>query len=299
MDLNLLMVLDAVLRERNVSRAAEKLGLTQAAVSNALSRLRQSLGDPLLVRSARGMVPTDRAQKLEAPLRATLENLQVLLGEGDQFEALTSERRFTLQMVDYLEFLILPNLSSVLSQKAPHMQFRALPLIEEIPFKTLESGEVDMAIGYFTGAVGSLYRKELFEDDFVVMLPKSGLDLKPNELSLKEFLGLRHAMVSPWGGLSGLVDNELRKRHESRKVVLTMPTFLMAPFIVEKAKVAVTLPRRLAGSISGLAKVQLAELPFKLPGLTISLLWHERSHQDGGHRWLRNLIGPFSKDGQA
>lgn len=288
-DLNLLVVLEALLIHRNVTKAAEMVGLSQPAMSNALSRLRVVFGDPLLVRGSGGMVATPRALELEKPLRHALESVRSALSPPRAFSPATSNQVFTVACTDYVEQVLAPSLCHKLAEQAPGIKLEIRPLSERIPQRDLERAEIDLAIGYFTDAPGNLYVQKIYDENFVCVA-RRGHPLMIKTLTLKRYTELKHIIVSPWGGMVGLVDIALEQEGIKREVCLSTAHFSVAPFIVALTDYVVTLPRRIASEIAPLLDLELFELPLKLPVFTIAQIWHERTHKDPACHWLREMI---------
>lgn len=287
LDLNLLVIFDALFQDKNVSKAAKRVGLSQSAMSNALARLRESLKDPLFTRTARGIVPTQRAAELEQPVREALHLLEQSLGESKAFDPAASDSVFELGTTDYIEFVFLPKLLKRLQKSAPAVRVEVHPLTEKSPLKALEEGKVEIAIGHFQETKSSLYKRELFTDPFVCAVKEKGA---PPKMTLSVFAEKKHVIVSPWGGLTGLVDQVLGKTNKKRTVIASTPHFLMAPALVAETDYLVTLPKSFADSIAKNFDLKVFPHPLDLTPLSISLLWHERSHADAKHKWFREEI---------
>jgi len=287
--LKALEVLEALVAERNVTRAAKRVGLSQPAVSNTLARLRASLGDPLLVRTTQGMIPTSRAESLVGPIRSVMDTLRGVLAPAPAFLPSTSKARFTLAATDYAAWMCLPRLCARLADEAPQVRVEVVNLAEKVPLKGLERGEIDLALGFFPDAPESLYQRELFQEDFVAVVPKSSPHGKA-KLNLKRFTQLRHLIVSPWGGTTGTLDAALSAEGVTRTVYISLNHFLVAPAIVAASDYVVTLPRRLAHSFAEFYPLKVMELPLKLPSLSFRQLWHERTHHEPSHEWLRSSL---------
>ncbi len=285
MDLNLLVVLDALLEEGNVTKAAARVGLSQPAMSNALARLREKFGDPLFVRTPGGMIPTARARALTEPVRLALRAIGAALAPGPIFDPAQSSQVFTIATTDYAELVLLPELSARFRESAPGVKLDLRSPRERVPQRELEAGQLDVAIGLFPDAPASFYRQTLFVEDFVCILRKDH-PLR-GKLTLEKYAALRHALISPFGGMTGTVDEALEKHGLKREVVVATPHFLVAPLVVVRTDYILTLPRRVAASLASYLPVRLVEPPLELSKFTISQLWHERTHHDPAHRWFR------------
>lgn len=286
-----LLLLEALISEGNVSRVASRFTMSQPAVSNCLARLRALFQDPLLIRTRQGMVPTERAKLLLGPIRQARLALEQTLTQSIGFDPSTSNRRFTVAATDYAEWIVAPKLVRLLAEAAPGIQLEVRPLVERIPLRDLEAGEIDIAIGHFGNVQATLYRQSLFEEDFVCLTShRRG----KKELTLKEYAGLKHLIVAPWGGMAGTVDALLAKKGLTRSIHASTPHFLLAPWMVAEAGYAVTIPRRVAETFARLLSLQVLELPFPLASMPFHQLWHERTSADAGCQWLRTKIREIS-----
>jgi DNA-binding transcriptional LysR family regulator len=239
-DLNLLRVLDALLRERNVSRAAERLALSQPAVSNALSRLRELLDDPLLVRVGRVMQPTPRALSLEAPIRAALQQIHSSLNAGQSFDPARSQQRFTIAVTDYVELLCMPGLLQRLSQRAPGIHIAIRQLTPTLPAEAMDKGEIDLALGRFLSLPERFQRRHWAEETLQLVARKDHPQLR-EPLDVAGFLALRHLWVHG-GQTRGMVDQWLDQQGLQRQIVYTTPNYLQAAHVVAASDLAVVLP---------------------------------------------------------
>jgi DNA-binding transcriptional LysR family regulator len=287
LDLNLLTALDALLRERQVTRAAATLGLSQPAMSHALKRLRELFGDPLLVRSGQGMALTARAAELQPRVREVLARVPPLL-EPEPFVPAHCARTFRLVMTDLVGWLLLPTLVGHLAEVAPRATLRVLPPMEDVP-AALETGRVDLALGVHSRPPEGLRQQRLFTDTLVCVV-RQGHPSVRGGLSLKTYAGLSHVVVAPRGLPGSAVDEELARRGLRRHVALTVPHFLLAPHVVAGSDAVATLSAHLAARLAPLLSLEVHLPPLPLPGQPISQLWHERTHADPAHRWLREQV---------
>jgi DNA-binding transcriptional LysR family regulator len=289
-DLNLLVVLDAILTEGNVTRAAERVGMTQPAMSQALARLRRLFDDPLFVRTPRGMIATARASELAAPVRRALGEIDRALASSPSFDPRTARRAFTLATLDHGELVILLPLLQRLAAEAPGIDLRVRPLRFADLEEELESGAVDLAIGVLApGDEPSLNGQKLFREHFVCMVRADHPEVGAT-LSLAEYVALDHALVSPRGRPGSLVDAELAKRGLERRVALVVPHFAVAPMIVARSDLVLTVPERIAHAFAAMLPLRTVPPPLELPGFDVVQLWHERRQQDRPHTWLRGLV---------
>jgi DNA-binding transcriptional LysR family regulator len=292
-DLNLLPVLHAVLSERSATGAAKRLHVTQSAVSNALARLRHALGDPLLVRNARGLVPTTRALELQPGLERIMNSLRILVSERDAFDPTSTTREFTLACADYCTTILGWRLVELLRKRAPAARLRFVPL-EQLASVDGLSSNIDVHVGMPPRVPSGCRSATLFEDSFVCMLKA---DAKvPKKLRLGDYLAAKHIRLSVLNSASDPVDAALAKRRLSRTIALTVPHFSVVPMMVEHGAYVATLSRRLAEAQAGLFKVRLCEPPFSLGKRPTRMLWHERSELDPGAKFFRDLVREAARD---
>ena len=292
-DLNLLVALDALLAEQSVTRAAGRIGITQSAASHALSRLRKLTGDELLVRGRDGMVPTTRAEAMRAPLRRALEDITRTLSAPRAFAPKTAQVRAFIGASDYAELVLLPGVMARLVREAPGVELRVL-MPGQDPASELAAGKLDFVIMPSPpGDEGQGIRgRQLFSDRFVCIARQDHPLAKTKTLSLSSFAGAAHALISPWGMEGGYVDDALARLGLQRKVAVAVPHFLVAPHIVASSELLLTVAKRVADVVAGpLGLVVLAPpKELELTGFTLSILWHERTHEDPARRWLRDVI---------
>lgn len=288
-DANLLLALDALLRERSVTRAARALGLGQPGMSHALGRLRAHFGDPLLVRKGAAMVLTPRARSLAAPAEAAVQALQGVFDQRDVFTPATARRLFRIATTDHVGFLLLPPLMERLGREAPGVDLDVRAITEHPVPEALGEGTVDLAIGVFDQVPSGLRRQALFQERFTCLVRKDHPGVGAT-MSLEEYLALGHVLVAPRGTREGAVDRALGARKLARRVALTIPHFLLAARIVAHSDLVVTLAERLAEHFVRMAGVRRVEPPLPLERYTLSQLWHEQHHADAGHRWLRQEV---------
>lgn len=290
-DLNLLRVLAALLQECNVTRAAERLHLSQPAVSHALNRLREQLHDPILVRVGNQLQPTERAAAWAEPVRIWLAQVQATLTPAD-FDPAQVERVFRVSMPDYCEFLLAGELLAALARQAPRVRLALLSLGPAVAEQGLESGDLDLAIGYLgeMSASTNFYRQTLFSETFVCMA-KQGHPRVQGALSLEAFCAEEHMLVSPQGGgFKGVVDALLQAQGLSRRVRVSLPHFLMAPALVAQSELLVTFAARAAQRFAQQYPLQVLPPPLPIPGFQVSQAWHVRTQHDPVQRWFRQLV---------
>lgn len=289
LSLHQLKVLLTLLEERSVSAAARRLGVTQPAVSHSLRALRETLDDPLLVSGARGMVPTPRALALAGPLRRTVRELEVLLGGGAAFDPAATRRTFVLATWDGLTLSLLPGLLRRARTDAPGIELDVRPVPPAGSALALEEGTVDLSVEVRPRDVPGLRQRALFDDAFVCLVRADHPEVG-DTLDLETFVRLPHALISPQGEGSGVVDRRLAELGRARHVAMRIRYFVAAPLIVARSDLVLTAPRSLAESLVGLAPLRVVAPPVELPGFTTFLVWHERADQDPAHKWLREAV---------
>lgn len=288
-DLNLLRVFDAIHRRGSVSRAAAELGLTQSAMSNALRRLRDSVGDPLFVRERYGVLPTPVADQLSPFVREALDAVDRGLDRIARFDPATAERSFSLIMTDIAEAVILPRLVEEFRVAAPGITARAINLPIEETAAALRSGEADLAIGYLPDFPGRFFQRHLFDTQYVC-IAAADHPLTRTPLTLDGFRQARHAVAEAQGTGHFVVEQTLEKLGIERRIGARVPHFLSIPFIVAASDLIATLPRALGVTMKNGPAVVMLDHPVDLPTVDIRLLWHERFHEDPANRWLRRVL---------
>jgi DNA-binding transcriptional LysR family regulator len=289
-DLNLLVVLDALLTERHVTRAARRIGLTQPAASHALARLRALLDDPVLVRGpGGGLVPTARAEAIAPALRTALDGIAAALRGTPGFEPATARRTFRIATNDHAELVLLPRLVARLAVEAPCVDLWVVQTPED-PGAALAAGAIDGAIGVWRGRAwpAGIYERRLFDDDFRCVV-RRGHPAAAQRLTLTRFCALSHLLVAPRGTRGGLVDDALAAQGKRRRIAIAVPHFLVAPHVIAETDLIVTLAARVARVFAEPLGLVLLPPPVELRRFTTSLVWHERVHHDPGQRWLREL----------
>ncbi|MET3228213.1 UNVERIFIED_ORG: DNA-binding transcriptional LysR family regulator [Burkholderia sp. 1263] len=287
LDLNLLVTLDVLLSEHNVTRAAERLNFSQPSVSVHLAKLRDVLGDPLLLPGPRGMRPTARAEALREPLRQALEALERAVAPARPFDPAEAAHTWRIAATDYAEStIVLPALAG-LRAAAPGTR---LAVVEAVPpriARQAEQGEIDLAFHTSEGSPAGLRRRVLFAERYV-LAGRAGHPRLKRRPTLAQFRKLEHVIVSPdGGGFVGITDQVLAKAGLTRKVVLSVPHFLFAISALASTDLVAMVPARL---VRGTGALRTVEPPVEVPGYEMAMLWHERAHRDPAHQWLREHI---------
>lgn len=293
-DLNLLLVFQTIYSERNISKAADKLSLSQPTVSNALARLRQRLGDPLFTRTPDGMVPTARAKTLAEPIRQALNLIEQGLREPDAFDYTQSDRRFVIGVEDYGETVILPRFLDWLAQSAPHLRIQVRPETGGQLGDAMKEGRVDLSLDYFVQRDPS-FRNECVLTDGLLTLSRRDHPLVGERLSLEQYLTLRHVALIPRAEAMPMIDLALAKRGLRRHVAVEVPHFLSMPLLVQATEFLCTLPKRMAHLYADHFRLRTHALPLRVPNFPIYLTWHRSADDDPAHFWLRSHLIDFCK----
>ncbi|MFC6280816.1 MULTISPECIES: LysR family transcriptional regulator [Polaromonas] len=283
-DLNLLRVFSAIYTERNVSRAALKLGMTQPAISNALIRLRRSCDDPLFVRTSRAMEPTSTATEMFPPIKQVLSILKESFDQPSKFDPLTSQRRFKLLMSDAGETVILAKLMAALYLQAPRVEVEAVQMPHSSYAQALEDGSVDLAFGNLPFLKAGFYQQKLFSDPYLCIASKHHPLVKKKSLKLSDFLSAPHILVTS-GNADALVEQALTKKRVKRNIPLRLSNYHVAVEIVSKTGLLATVPLKVVTPA-----VQALALPFSIQPAEVRQFWHRRAHHDVANKWLRNLL---------
>jgi len=295
LDLNLLRVFDVVMAERNLTRAAERLSITQPAVSNALKRLKDSVGEDLLTRVSSGVRPTPRAEALWPEVRSALGHLRAALSPGE-FNPQTDAASFRIAMADATAALLMPPLVSQIEQSAALTSLRVLPLATRDPSQMLERGDADLAIGYFPETISALsgrgsespLRHAHLHDSAYVCVMREGHPLAENgALTLDSYCAADHLLVNFAGRPHGLADQALAALNRKRRIVLTVNQYFTAGRVVANSNLLTVLPAYFVEATGYHEQVVTRPLPFDLAGLHVAMVWHQRNDRSSAHQWLR------------
>ena len=291
MDLNLLRYLVVLVQECSVSRAADRVFVTQPAMSAALKRLRQVFSDPLLVRSGQTMSATPRARELMATVEPMLQSVHGLTLQQAAFEPRRARHCFTVMCSDYVQFAVLSRLVWLLADKAPGVELMVRPANPGKVQPWMEFGQVDLGIGYLPAPPESLRARLLFSEEQVCLIRKGHPALR-REFTPALYGEMTHVAISPGGaGIYGAtIDHALRSLGIRRRVGLTLPSFLAIPYVVAATDHIATVPLRIARHFSSFLPLEILAAPMLLPAFEISMYWHERVHLDQANVWLRRQV---------
>jgi DNA-binding transcriptional LysR family regulator len=284
-DLNLLLVLDALLRERSVTRAGAALGMSQPATSHALAKLRELFGDELLVRAGHEMEPTALAESLVPALGQVLADLEELLWRGATFDPTTAQRELAIATTDLVEATLVPHLFPRLAL-GRGMRLRLRRLAAELPERALAEGELDLAIGTILAPPAAMRVSTLYRESFLAIV-RADHPCLAGEMTPERYAALDHVLVASPGDGPGMVDTALAALGLRRNVVLRTPHFLTIPMVIAASDLVCTLPARVARAAAGV--VTFAP-PIELPGFDIAMYWHPRRERDPAVRWLRDQV---------
>ncbi len=305
LDLNLLRVFDEIMTERSLTRAANKLSLTQPAVSNALRRLREALGDDLVRRGPRGVEPTPRAMVLWPMVQQALLQLKESLAPGE-FIAAKATNTFVLAMADATAAELMPGLIGVMDREAPGVSIRVVPLTTRDPRRLLDDETADLAIGYFPAVIAGLtaqaqageavnfQHQRLYDSDYVCVM-KRGHPASQVALTLENYCSARHLLVSFSGRPYGFIDEALTALGRQRRIVLTVNQFFTAGRVVANSDLLTVLPRHFL-SVTGIEdELIVRELPFRVPAVHVDAIWNRRMQHSSAHAWLRGAIASLPR----
>ena len=294
LDLNLLRVFDAIFQTRSVTVAASNLHLTQPAVSKQLNRLRELLEDPLFVRTNDGMAPTPRAEALAVPVRQALSKVRNAIERQLGFDPRTSDRTFRIYTSDLGQMVFLPKLLELISREAPAVNIHTVQVpAQRMRGVALESGDVDLAVGYFEEFEGSIHQQVLFEEHYVGMVRTNHPTIR-DTITFEQFLQTPHLVYQPSGGghssQDSVVDKAFWAAGVERRVAVRVAHTMGITSMVSNTDLLVVVPHRLARACVELVDVTVLELPIDIPKFNIAQYWHERFHTDPGNRWLRGVF---------
>lgn len=299
-DLNYLLHFDALMRTANVSRAAELIGISQPAMSGALSRLRELFQDPLLIRDGHAMVRTKRAVELYRMFEPMLEQWRQATEALDEFAPQQAARVYTLLATDYIQFLLLPPLAASMAGEAPGVRLSVLPMNPVKTLQLLESNEVEFVIGHFGEPPEALHTRHLYAED-AVCLVRRGHPVLRGPWTREAFAAAAHLRVTSTnlGNFSTALAQALQAQAVELRVHLTLSSYLATPHVVARTDLVATVPRSVARTVARTLPVEVLPVPVDIPPISIALYWHERHHGDAAHKWLRDRIGAMFMELEA
>lgn len=287
-DLNLLKAFDALLSERAVTRAAGRIGLSQPAMSHALSRLRALFCDDLFVRTPTRMEPTARAREIAPLVSAAIEHIEAALNLGVGFDPARSERIFTAGMAEYAEVALVEPLARAFARGSPRATLRLVPVTGVEAPERLDREAIDVAVAYL-GELPARFGSEVLLRDPFVLVAHRGHPLAAQPLSIEAYSALSHVLVSPRGATTGAVDRALAGFGLQRRIVLLVATYLALPVVLGGSDLVATVPERTARRIAAMADLEITPLPIDL-AVTVSMAWHRRDASEPAQVWFRSLL---------
>ncbi|MBC7733099.1 MAG: LysR family transcriptional regulator [Bacteriovorax sp.] len=288
-DLNQLVLFQHLMVERRVSKVAEKMGLTQPAVSNTLAKLRRQFGDDLFVRTPTGMMPTPFAEQLAEPIGYALGMIHSGLNQHSRFDAASVKRSFTIGMTDIGEIVFLPGLVERLRQDAPGVSLSTVRATATNLRDDMEAGKVDLAIGSLPQLKAGFFQRRLFRQRYVCLYRK-GHALDRKRLSLADFKAAEHLVIVSAGTGHGKVDDLIRRAGVDRAVRLTIPHFVSVGQLLRSSDMVATVTERLAESLVEPFDLTFRTHPIDLPEIAINVFWHAKVHRSPAHQWLRGVV---------
>jgi DNA-binding transcriptional LysR family regulator len=293
-DLNLLKAFDALTSERAVTRAAERIGLSQPAMSHALSRLRSLFSDDLFVRTPSGMEPTARAREIAPLVAAAIEHIEAAFNLGIGFDPAKSKGIFTAGMAEYAEVALVGRLAEAFAREAPTATLRLTPLTGIDAAEQLDRGTIDVAIAHLVTLPAHIESMLLLRDPFVVVA-RRGHPIAGQTLSIEAYAALNHILVSPRGATSGALDRILVDFGLRRRISLLVATYLALPVALAASDLVATVPSRTARQIAATAEIEIMPLPIDF-STTVSMAWHRRAASEPAQAWFRALLIEAARD---
>jgi DNA-binding transcriptional LysR family regulator len=290
LDLNLLVVFDAILVEGSLSRAADRIGMSQPAMSNALARLRVALKDPLFERRGNGMEPTVRARQLANPIRQALDVLQAGLSTGSEFDFRTAKRSFSIATEDFGEVVIMPRLMNWLSSVAPSIQVRIASERATAGLNETRRGKVDIALDYIPIDGDELAVQQLMAETRVCVA-RNGHPRVVEGMTLETYLSLAHIVLNRKIPGGAVVSRELARRGLVRNIAMEVPHYLSMPAVLLQTDFVSTMPRRVAQVIAEHYGLKMVKLPLDVPDMPIYMSWNKAQTSEPAHRWFRDSVG--------
>jgi len=293
-DLNLLKAFDALATERAVTRAGDRIGLSQPAMSHALSRLRDLFADDLFVRTPTGMEPTARAREIAPLVAAAIEHIEAALNLGIGFDPAKSGGIFTAGMAEYAEVALVGRLAAAFADRAPRATLRLTPLTGANAAEQLDRGVIDVAVAHFNALPPHIESVLLLRDPFVVVAGRRH-PITGQQLSVEAYAAANHILVSPRGDTSGALDRILVDFGLRRRIALLVATYLALPAALAASDLVATVPSRTARQIAAIAEIEIMPLPIDF-AMTVSMAWHRRAASEPAQAWFRSLLIDAASD---
>ena len=288
-DLNLLLVFNALIETRSVSKGAKLLNLSQPAMSHALARLRESLDDELFVRTPKGMIPTAKSEKMKHHIANGLGVIEKGLSENNQFIPEISQRRFSITSSDCECMTFIPYLVSNIIKNYPNISLAFRPPTIENFIADLDSSKIDIALGVGVTPRANLVIEKIYDEEYICLTRKDN-PLVESEVSLKQYLELEHILIDPLGARRGIVDSSLEKIGVKRNIRVSIPQFSLSPWVFLNNDLVVTIPKTLANEFLKILPVKAFSPPVEIKKLEGQMIWHKRNNNDPAHAWLREEI---------
>jgi DNA-binding transcriptional LysR family regulator len=294
LDLNLLKVFGAMMRARSVTTAAEMLGMSQPAMSYSLKNLRKTFGDPLFVRTAKGMEPTPLALRMAESVETALQHIRKVTDYSERFDPETAGHEFRVFVSDAVAVQLLPKLIHALRRQAPRVKLSVLTLPwDQIP-EALQSGKIALAVGSLPGLVSGYYQQRLVSDRYVCLVRADHPEIR-DSLSPKQFRAAQHALVTGIGMSHLAIEKALEKQGISGNIAMRIPYSLAAPLLVAQSDLIVTVPATVADAFSSFPNLRALPAPVTIPNYEVRQYWHERYHTDPANKWLRSLFAEVNR----
>lgn len=287
-DLELLLIFDEIYKTKNVTRAAENLGLPQSTVSLGLGKLREHFNDRLFSRTAKGMEPTPRAENAIEDVRRAIQALQHALADQPVFDPAGSTREFRICMTDISEIVLVPRLLNYLREHGPGIQVDISKISPDSPAE-LADGTVDLAVGFMPHLEAGFYQQVLFDQHFVCLVSNRHPRVR-EAVSLEDLERESHVLMRTSGTGHAIVDKVLAAAGIERRVALRLPSFLGVARIVAQTELLAIVPYRYGAAMAGSEDIRMLPVPIELPSFQVKQHWHERYHADASNRWLRQVI---------
>ena len=289
-----LRLLEVLGQEGSLSSSADRVGLSQPAASHALSHMRKVLADPLFVRTSGGLKPTPYGRRICDAAHKALQALRIGI-TLPRFDAASSTRVFNLYMSDVGQIVLLPPLLARLKREAPHISLHVRSIPQQSPHSLLETGEVDLAVGYLTTLTTGFYQKRLLRERYVCVVHKDHPAFASG-MNLRAFQSVPHALTDSTGMAHQLLDRKLARQGIQRSIKLYVPQFMVLPLLVASSDLLVVMPSRLAANFATLLPLKVMPLPVTVPPYEVKLYWHTRFRQDPANRWLRSIFVELFSD---